>query len=98
MLPSIFEKHKICSNPTKSLLIIQYYQQKKRGFCDGTASCYLTSPFVLQCYKHRYNSVKIIFDLWLINEIDLHYRHGIKISFIKKEHVHTLNSKKLKIS
>ena len=30
MLPSIFEKHKICSNPTKSHLIIQYYQQKKK--------------------------------------------------------------------
>ena len=32
MLPSIFEKHKICSNPTKSLLLIQYYQQKKEDF------------------------------------------------------------------
>ena len=40
MLLSIFEKHIICLN-----------QQKQRGFCDGTAPCYLTSPFFLQCYK-----------------------------------------------
>ena len=28
MLPSIFEKHKICLNRTKSLLLVQDYQQK----------------------------------------------------------------------
>ena len=65
---------------------------------DGTAFCYLTSPFFLQFYKPQCNFVKIVFDLELINAIDLHYRHRIKISFIKKEHVRTLNSKKLKIS
>ena len=47
---------------------------------------------------HQYNSFKIVFVLYLINATDLHYRHRIKISIIKKEHMRTLNSKKLKIS
>ena len=37
------------------------------------------------CYKPQYNSFKIVFDLQLINAIDLHYRHRMKIYFIKKE-------------
>ena len=60
------------------------------------AFCYFTSPFFLKYYKSQYNSFKIVFDLDLIKAIDLHERHRIKISFIKKEDVHTLNPKKLK--
>ena len=62
------------------------------------AFCCLTSPFFLHCYKPQYNYFKIVFDLQLIKTIDLHERHRIKISFIKKEHARTLNSKKLKMS
>ena len=74
MLPSIFEKHKICSNYTKSLLTVinPILSAKKWGFCDGRAFCYLTSPFFLQCYKPQYHSFKIAFDLLLINTVDLH--------------------------
>ena len=53
---------------------------------------------LLQYYKPQYNSFKIVFDLLLIKANDLHQRDRIKISFIKKEHVRTLNSKKLKMS
>ena len=38
MLLSIFEKHKICSNSTKSLPAVNpILSAKKWGFCDGTA-------------------------------------------------------------
>ena len=64
-LPSNFEKHKICSKRTKSLLIVNYpiLSAKNWGFCDGTAFSYLAWPFFLQCYKPQYNSFKIVFDL-----------------------------------
>ena len=32
MLPSIFEKHKICLNRTKSLLLVRDYQQNNQDF------------------------------------------------------------------
>ena len=44
------------------------------------------------------NSFKIDFDFFLINAIDLHCRYRIKIYFMKKECVRTLDSKKLKMS
>ena len=53
---------------------------------------------LLQYYKPQYNSFKIVFDLLLIKAINLHQRRRIKIYFLKKELVRTLNSKKLKIS
>ena len=62
------------------------------------AFCYLTSPFFLQCCKRQYNSFKIDIHLQLINTFDLHHRHRIKIYFIKKEDLRTLNSKNPKIS
>ena len=42
MLPSIFEKHKICSSRTKSLLTVinPILSVKKWGFCDGRAFCF----------------------------------------------------------
>ena len=43
-----------------------------------------TSSFFLQCYKPQQDSFKIDCDLSLINAIDLHYRHRIKIFFVKK--------------
>ena len=58
--------------------------KKKREFCDRMSFCYLTSPFFLQCDKPQYNSFKIVFDLHLIKAIDLHKRHRMKISYIKK--------------
>ena len=66
--------------------------------CDETAFCYLTSPFFLQCYKPQHSSLKIVFGLQLINAIDLYFCHRMKRYFMKKEHVRTMNSKKLKIS
>ena len=65
---------------------------------ERMAFFYLISPLFLQCHKPQHNSFKIVFDLWLINAIDLHYHYRMKIYFTKKEHVRTLNSKKLKIS
>ena len=54
MLPSIFEKHKICSSQTKSPLIvnlsmelrfIQYYQQKNENFAmEGVLLFGVTFP------------------------------------------------------
>ena len=52
MVPSIFEKQKICSNCAKSLLIVNpILSAKKWGFCDGVAFYHLTLLFFLQCYK-----------------------------------------------
>ena len=59
-------------------LINPVLSSKKWEIWDGRAFCFLTSPFFLQCYKPQYNSFKVIFDLLLINAIDLHYRHRIK--------------------
>ena len=58
-----FLKNKICSNCTKSLIVNPILSAKKWEFCDGMVSCYLTSPFFLQCYKPQYNSFKTVFDL-----------------------------------
>ena len=48
-----FLKNKICSDRTKSLQIIDKFNiiSKKKRVFDGTAFCYLTSPFFLQCYE-----------------------------------------------
>ena len=49
-----FLKNKICSDRTKSLQIIDKFNiisKKKKRVFDGTAFCYLTSPFFLQCYE-----------------------------------------------
>ena len=43
-----------------------------------------TSSFFLQCYEPQQDSFKIDCDLYLIKAIDLHYRHRIKIFFVKK--------------
>ena len=52
MLLSISEKHRICSNCTKSLLIDNpMLSAKKWGFDDGTTICYLASSFFVQWYK-----------------------------------------------
>ena len=61
MLHSIFEKHKLCSNCTKSLLIVNY-QQKQWGFCDRTTFCYLASPFFLQHYNTAFTLKQIYTD------------------------------------
>ena len=36
----MFDSYQITSNSW----LIQYYQQKQWGFCDGTVFCYLTLP------------------------------------------------------
>ena len=50
-----FLKNKICSDRTKSLQIIDKFniisKKKKKKVFDGTAFCYSTSPFFLQCYE-----------------------------------------------
>ena len=83
MLDSIFEKHRICSNRTKSLLIVNFTSKEIR-ILHGTAFCYLTSPFCLQCFKPQHNSFKIVFDLLSINAIDLHNVSQNKNSFHKE--------------
>ena len=59
---------------------------------------YIEQPRATASEYHQNNSFKIVFVLYLINATDLHYSHRKKISIIKKEHMRTLNSKKLKIS
>ena len=49
---------------------------------------YFTSPIFPQYYKPQYNSFKIVFDLYFINAIDLHYCYRIKIFFKKRRCVH----------
>ena len=55
ILPSVFEKHKICSNRTKSLLIVNFtniIRKNNEDFAmERRSTIYFTSPFYLQCYK-----------------------------------------------
>ena len=59
MLPSIFEKHKMRLNRTKSPLMVDpTLSAILCGFCDVTAFCHLTLPFFLQFYKPRKTTLK----------------------------------------
>ena len=43
---------------------------------------------LLQCHNPQYNSFKIAFHLELINGIDLHYRHRMKIFYKERTCAH----------
>ena len=62
MLPSIFEKHKICSNRTKSLLIVNktnIISKNNEDFAmERRFLIYLTLPSTI--YKHQQDSFKIV--------------------------------------
>ena len=60
--------------------------------------CYLNSPFFYNAISLNITPLKLFLVSSFIKATDLHERHRTKMSFIKKEHVRTLNSMKLKMS
>ena len=74
MLTSIFEKHKICSNHTDLLLVVNWSNiiSKKVRILLWSGVLLFDFAFFLQCYKPQHNSFKIVLDLDLIKVIDLH--------------------------